>query len=89
MLFTYISYISKKQVRLPFDIYFNTLTNDKNKFLPKNTWVDIPQEQSLVDIFIPTWVKEGDYEVEYRSIAINSPNDNAKAEKIANIDIII
>lgn len=83
----YISYISKKQARFPFDIYFNTLINDKNKFLPKNTWVDIPQEQSLVDIFIPTWVKEGDYEVEYRSIAINSPNDNAKTEKIANIDI--
>ena len=37
-------------------------------------------------IYIPTWVKEGDYEIEFREIAANAPNLN-NTEHLANLDI--
>lgn len=48
----------------------------------------MPLDESCdeMDLFIPTWVPEGDYSVEFREIAVNAP-DMSHAEILANKDI--
>lgn len=82
----FVKYTSVKQVRFPFDVYMGTTTSENNKFLKANTWFDIPLEQDLMDVYVPVWVKEGNYTIEYRTIAINSGNNQA-SEKNANMDL--
>ncbi len=82
----YEAFTSKKQVRFPFDVYLNTTTADQSKFVPANTWYDVPLTQDNINIYVPTWVNEGDYAVDYRAIAINAPNTTS-VERAANLDL--
>lgn len=82
----YEEYTAKKQVKFPFDVYINTTTAELTHFLIANTWYDVPLTQDDVNIFVPTWVEEGDYTVDYRAIAINAPNTTS-TEKTANLDL--
>lgn len=82
----YIKYTSAKQIKIPFDVYIDTTTPEKNKFLKANTWYNIPADKEVMDLFVPTWVNEGNYTIDYRSLAINSENKFA-SEKIANLNI--
>jgi len=65
----YAKYFRIKQVRFPFDVY-NT---DRSQFIPTNTWVDIPVNQLDTTFYLPVWVDEGNYQVEFRNIAENAP----------------
>jgi hypothetical protein len=81
-------YTKSRQVRFPFDAYIGTDKPDNSYFVPGNSWCSIPMEPSFDEfhIYIPTWVKEGDYEIEFREIAANAPNLN-NTEHLANLDI--
>lgn len=81
-------YTRERQVRFPFDVYIGTDRPDNSCFVPANTWHTIPldEEYDEVYIYIPTWVPEGNYEVEFRQIAVNAP-DLSKTEYSANLDI--
>lgn len=82
----YSKFTKTKQVKFPFDVYINTTTTDKTKFLVANTWYEVPLTQDDVNIFVPTWVEEGDYTIEYRSLALNALNTK-DVEKTANLDL--
>lgn len=79
-------YYKGKEVKFPFDVY----TETKQGFYPKDTWITIPLEEETTSFFMPVWVPEGKYSIEYRGIAINAPNDhvsnNAPKEHEANLN---
>lgn len=82
----YRKYTDKKQVKIPFDVYMDTNSPDKDKYLKANTWYSVPNDQEMINVFVPTWVNEGDYTIEYRTIALNG-GENASTEKFANISL--
>ncbi|WP_079697320.1 MULTISPECIES: DUF5704 domain-containing protein [unclassified Paenibacillus] len=65
----YAKYFRIKQVRFPFDAY----NADRSQFIPTKTWVDIPVNQLDTTFYLPVWVDEGNYQVEFRNIAENAP----------------
>uniref|UniRef100_UPI001FA7C3B4 DUF5704 domain-containing protein n=1 Tax=Abyssisolibacter fermentans TaxID=1766203 RepID=UPI001FA7C3B4 len=67
----YAKYTDYKEVRFPFDVYMDTTYREAGKYLKAETWCEIPLEQTKVDIYIPIWVDEGDYEVEFREVSKN------------------
>ncbi len=79
-------YIKERQVKFPFDVYM-TITEPAS-FVPKNVWYSIPLDKSYdqMDIVVPEWVPEGDYEVEFRELAVNAPSGTLKTERLANMD---
>lgn len=81
-------YTKDRQVRFPFDVYIGTDKPDNSYFVPANTWHSIPMDSSYDEmyIYIPAWVAEGDYEVEFREIAVNAPDLN-NTERLANLNI--
>ncbi|WGV33236.1 DUF5704 domain-containing protein [Paenibacillus polymyxa] len=66
----YAKYVRTKQVRFPFDVY----NKGKTIFYPRGTWIDIPVLQLDTDFYLPVWVDEGNYTVEFRTIAENAPD---------------
>ncbi|MEA1975733.1 MAG: DUF5704 domain-containing protein, partial [Bacillota bacterium] len=66
----YNEYIEKKEIKFPFDIYFDTDLKDNSKFKPKDTWITVTKEDT--NIYVPTWVDEGIYMVKSKTTAINS-----------------
>jgi len=78
-------YTKDMQVKFPFDVYIGTDKPDNAYFLPKNTWYSV-HEQGITDLYIPTWIPEGEYDVDFREIAINAP-DITKTQHLANKDI--
>lgn len=81
----YKSYIAAKQVKFPFDVYIDTTTADPSKFVSANTWYTIPMDKEKINIYVPTWVDEGNYTVEYRTLALNA-QENDKTQEKANLD---
>jgi hypothetical protein len=81
----YSKYIKQKQVKFPFDVY----TETKAAYYPANTWINVPVNAQEVTFFLPVWVTEGQYTVEFSAYAINalSGGDFGGAEKEANITI--
>lgn len=67
----YAKYFRIKQVRFPFDVY----TADRARFIPSHTWIDIPVQQLDTSFYLPVWVDEGNYTIEFRNIAENAPVD--------------
>ncbi|OWR33098.1 hypothetical protein CDO73_00900 [Saccharibacillus sp. O23] len=78
----YQKYFRAKQVRFPFDTY----TADRSTFYPSQTWIDIPVSRLDTTFFLPVWVDEGDYTVEFRNIAENAP-DVQPGQPDANLDL--
>jgi len=80
-------YTSERQVLFPFDIYAGTDKPDPSCYVKKNTWhtvpVDAPDE---IDIYVPTWVPEGNYTVKFREISVNAPSPD-REQQYANTDI--
>ncbi|MGW7162289.1 DUF5704 domain-containing protein [Paenibacillus taichungensis] len=66
----YAKYFRIKQVRFPFDVY----NADRSQFIPAKTWVDIPVSQLDTVFYLPVWVDEGHYRIEFRNIAENAPS---------------
>ncbi|WP_272039974.1 DUF5704 domain-containing protein [Paenibacillus sp. JJ-100] len=65
----YAKYFRIKQVLFSFDVY----TADRTQFIPSNTWVNIPVNQLDTTFYLPVWVDEGNYTIEFRNIAENAP----------------
>lgn len=78
----YLKYIGSKQVRFPFDVYDGSRTT----FYPKNTWIEVDKTRESFTYFLPVWVDEGFYEVEFRTIAHNAPA-GASQQNHANLDL--
>lgn len=78
----YLKYIGRKQVRFPFDVY----DGNKVTFHPKNTWIEVDKSMESFSYFLPVWVDEGFYQVEFRTIAHNAP-DGASQQSQANLDL--
>ncbi|WP_405170993.1 DUF5704 domain-containing protein [Paenibacillus sp. FSL H8-0280] len=84
----YAKYYRIKQVRFPFDVY----SADRTQFYPRSTWIDIPVDVLDTTFYLPVWVDEGDYQVEFRNIAENAPADfesmsRSNAQPDANTDL--
>lgn len=65
----FAKYVREKQVKFPFDVYSET----KLAFYPKDTWITVPIHIETVNFFLPVWVPEAAYTVDYRTVAINAP----------------
>lgn len=80
----YEKYISSRQVKFPFDVYKGSSIG--GTFVKKNTWTSV---SSNTQFYLPTWVDEGKYTINFRSIAINSDaNDGInKTETLANTEL--
>ncbi|QPA61292.1 DUF5704 domain-containing protein [Lysinibacillus sphaericus] len=81
----YAKYIKQKQVKFPFDVY----TKTKQGYYPANTWVNVPVDMETVEFFMPVWVPEGEYTINFRSFAINAleSGDFGGSEHHANVTI--
>lgn len=78
----YLKYIGSKQVRFPFDVYEGT----KAAFYPKNTWIEVDKSREQFAFYLPVWVDEGFYTVEFRTIAHNAPS-GATEQTNANLNL--
>ncbi|MFU0827494.1 MAG: DUF5704 domain-containing protein [Lachnoclostridium sp.] len=80
----YGKYIESRQVKFPFDVYRGS--SAEGTFIPKNTWTSVGENTQF---YLPTWVNEGKYTVQFRSIAINAYANNGidKTEALANEDL--
>lgn len=80
----YAKYITSRQVRFPFDVYKGSSTN--GTFVRKDTWISV---STITQFFLPTWVNEGKYTVNFRSIAINSDANEgiSYTETLANEEL--
>ncbi|WP_238392701.1 DUF5704 domain-containing protein [Paenibacillus antri] len=79
----YVKYTKDKQVWFPFDTY----SNDKSTFYPKETWISLPVTQTTTTFFLPVWVDEGNYDVLFRTFAENSPPASFGTQMNANLEI--
>lgn len=78
----YLKYVGSKQVRFPFDVYEGA----KARFYPKNTWIEVDKTREQFDFYLPVWVDEGFYTVEFRTIAHNAPA-GATEQTNANLNL--
>jgi hypothetical protein len=80
----YGKYIESRQVKFPFDVYRGS--SAEGTFIPKNTWTSVGDNTQF---YLPAWVNEGKYTVQFRSIAINAYANNGidKTEALANEDL--
>lgn len=78
----YAKYFRIKQVRFPFDVY----NGARSQFIPAMTWVDIPVNQLDTPFYLPVWVDEGNYQIEFRNIAENAPA-NLTEQQDANTNL--
>ncbi|WP_051507275.1 DUF5704 domain-containing protein [Saccharibacillus sacchari] len=78
----YAKYFRTKQVSFPFGVY----TADKSIYYEKGTWIDIPVGQLDTTFFLPVWIDEGDYTVQFRNIAENAP-EGLPYKSEANLDL--
>lgn len=89
-----VSYIASKdgvlrnEVKFPFDVYLD-IGNDNNSsndtFIEANTWVTIGR--SSIRVYLPLWVAEGLYKVEFRTVAVNVNEKIDNTESIANTNL--
>lgn len=70
----YTKYVKAKYVRFPFDIYIKNVSGGWD-YVPKDSWHEVDKSQEYADIRAPVWVDEGEYTVNFKTIAINAPED--------------
>lgn len=77
----YAKYIDRRQAQFPFDIYQGTT------YYPAGTW--IPLNSDITSFYLPIWVDEGKYTINFRSISINADANNSinQTETLANLSL--
>lgn len=75
----YRKYTKDRIVKFPFDVYVG------DKFLKANTEYHMPAKVDELTLTVPTWVNEGNYDVQCRTIAINSPGNDSLKQNLSNI----
>ena len=87
-----VSYLAEKnniyrnEVKFPFDVFYRK-TSGEDEFIAKNTWIRFGH--STPTFYLPMWVNEGDYTVDFRTIAVNGVNTDSqltKTQTYANTD---
>lgn len=79
-----ISYIAKyndiyrNEVKFPFDVFYRN-PSGKDEYIAKNTWVRFGH--STPTFYLPMWVDEGIYTVDFRTIAVNGVNTESQLTK--------
>lgn len=81
----YAKYTREKQVKFPFDAYYGDDTS--GTFIPKNTWHTVPLSTLNLNFYLPIWVNEDDYTVDFREVAENTPAGGG-SQNIANLNIV-
>ncbi|MGM0380336.1 MAG: DUF5704 domain-containing protein, partial [Bacillota bacterium] len=81
----YQKYILKKEIKFPFDIYYKTTKREKSKLVSKDTWIEVNDE--INNIYIPTWVDEGEYIIETKTTPINALDNDLEIVKNANLNL--
>lgn len=76
----YEKYTDRRQVKFPFDVYAG-MTHYK-----ANTWINLADNKR--EFYLPIWVDEGNYTVEFRSVSINCDSNGGieQVEELANTD---
>ncbi len=72
-------YTQDRIVKFPFDVYIN------KEFYKAGKEYHMPVGVDTIDVTVPTWVDENNYEVECRAITINSPGNANLKQDLANI----
>ena len=75
----YSKYIETREVKFPFDVYSGT------KYVAAGTWITISQDET--SYYLPTWVSEGQYTIEFRAPSINSSANSDNSEMYANYSL--
>ena len=75
----YSKYIETREVKFPFDVYSGT------KYVPAGTWITINSDET--SYYLPTWVPEGQYTIEFRAPSINSSANSDNSEMYANYSL--
>ncbi|MGN0243119.1 MAG: DUF5704 domain-containing protein [Lachnospiraceae bacterium] len=77
----YACYCSDRQIQFPFDVYIGT------KCYQAFSWISLQEDTTV--FYLPTWVKEGKYQLKCRAIAQNAEENHsiAQEEEYANFEI--
>ena len=77
-----VSYIAKapngmlrNEVRFPFDVYRDVgddYDTSNDKFIKAGTWIAIGHTEPR--FYLPMWVNEGTYDIQFRTVAVNGTN---------------
>lgn len=73
----YNEFVKEYQISFPFDVYYDT------QYIAKNNWIKI--KKGSTTFFLPEDVEEGDYQICYRTLAINQM-EPALMEEGANLN---
>ncbi len=74
----YQKYMSLRQVKFPFDVVKNGVRK------PADQWMDAEVEETY---FLPCDVMEGQYEIEFRTVAVNNAGSLENGQPYANEDL--
>lgn len=76
----YAKYIASRKVKFPFDVYRG------RTYYPSGTWITLSCDTEIY--YIPTWVSEGNYTIQFEAGAINSEANSGwnNEEYLANYD---
>ena len=78
-------YTKERMVKFPFDVYIGKDMN--GEYIPAGESYVIPEGKKEIDFYVPIWVDEGKYNVEFAAVAVNSPDGDNLSEKEANRNI--
>ncbi|BCN32408.1 DUF5704 domain-containing protein [Anaeromicropila herbilytica] len=76
----YAKYIKSREVKFPFDVY------EGSTYIRAGTWVTLTQDET--SFYLPIWVDEGKYNIDFRSISINAETNGGidKTQELANLE---
>lgn len=80
-----INGVLRNEVKFPFDVYLDVNSDNKtsnDKLIKAGTWYAIGT--NTYRFYLPMWVKEGIYTVDFRSVAVNGEDKEFFTETIAN-----
>ena len=77
----YDKYIDKRQAKFPFDVYHG------NTYIKAGKWYTL--DSDITTFYMPIWVDEGNYAIDFRSISINASANGGigDTETLANLSL--
>jgi len=80
-----INGVLRNEVKFPFDVYLDVGSDNKtsnDKLIKAGTWYTVGTNTHR--FYLPMWVKEGIYTIDFRSVAVNGQDKEFYTETIAN-----
>ncbi len=80
----YGKYITSRQVSFPFGVYLGS--SSSGAYISPNTWTSVTNNTQF---FLPTWVNEGKYTINFRSTAMNAyaNHKTGNTETLSNLEL--